>query len=332
VVYDHEGRIHMQSPLDSILASLTVEHGRALEWFVEHEGEIGPRPWRQHGRSVVPGVSMAMTAERGIHKPAELQWALSIGATRDSLYMDGSPTPVDEHTWVLPYRAHEGADGTGYDSPWNRALLRNVRDRIPVGVFLPADEGTNLNLGLAMPEDYDPSAGTFLLRGPMRHSQSVAVWESVPEAEDEIEVALHAEEEPTSRTMTLVLRRRAQDAFRESLLQAYGRSCCVTQYDAEEALQAAHILSYSGRSSQLPQNGLLLRADLHLLFDRHLIGIDPGNLRVSVSPRLKNTRYNALSGSAVSPTVDSSSSPDPKRLAVHWAVFSGEPSSQTLTR
>ncbi len=313
----------MQSRLDSILAGLTVEHGRALEWFVEHEGEVGPRPWRQHGRSVVPGVSMAMTAERGIHKPAELQWALSIGATSESLYMDGSPTPVDEHTWVLPYRAHDGADGTGYDSPWNRALLRNVRDRIPVGVFVPADDGTNLNLGLAMPEHYDPSTGTFLLRGPMRHAQSDAIWMSLPEADDEVEVALHAEEEPTPRTLALVMRRRAQDAFRESLLHAYGCSCCITRYDAEEALQAAHILSYSGRSSQLPQNGLLLRADLHVLFDRHLLSIDPGTFRVSVSPQLKGTRYGTLAGSPVSPTVDRAASPDPKRLAVHWAVFCG---------
>lgn len=313
----------MLSPLDSILATLTPEHGRALEWFVEHEGEVGPRPWRQHGQSVVPGVSMAMTAERGIHKPAELQWALSIGATRESLYMDGPPTPVDEYTWVLPYRAHEGADGTGYASKWNRALLRNVRDRIPVGVFVPADDGANLNLGLAMPEHYDPSSGTFLLRGPMRHSQSAATWESLPDASDETEVALHAEEEPAERTMTLVLRRRAQEAFRESLLQAYGRRCCITQYDAPDALQAAHILSYSGRSSQLPQNGLLLRADLHLLFDRHLVSVDPDSLRVSVSSEVQRTRYAGLAGSPVNPTTHPSQAPDRRRLAVHWAVFCG---------
>jgi len=48
------------------------------------------------------------------------------------------------------------------------------------------------------------------------------------------------------------------------------------------ALSAAHILDYSQSACQETWNGILLRADLHLLFDRHLLRIFPGNPPVAV--------------------------------------------------
>lgn len=313
----------MSSALDAVLSAVSPEHGRALEWFVEHEGTVGPRPWRVDGKSVVPGVTMAMTAERGIHKPAGLDWALSIGATSGSLYLDGEPTPVDKYTWVLAYREHSGTQGRGLESRWNRALLRNLRDRIPVGVFVPADGGANLNMGLAMPEDFDPGTGTFLLRGPMRHTQPAEIWEDSRNRSDPLESLLVAEA-LDAKTLVAVQQRRAQDVFRDSLMDAYAGRCCISRYEVPEALQAAHILAYSGRSSQIPENGLLLRADLHLLFDRHMFGIDPSTMVVKVSSKLTRTPYAGIDGVAVLSAADSARAPDPKRLAVHWAVFSGQ--------
>lgn len=309
--------------LQDTLAKLGSDHARALEWFVDHEGDVGPRPWRRDGQSVVPGVSMAMTAERGIHKPSQLPCALSIGATSSSLYLDGQQTPVGDGTWILPYRQHVGADGQGYESRWNRALLKNVRDRIPVGVFVPAIGGANLNLGLAMPESFDPSTGTFLLRGPMRFAQSAAVWEIPVWTSDDLDQALLAEEEADPLIMTLVRQRRAQGAFRDSLLEAYSGRCCVTKYDTEAALQGAHILAYSGRSSQIPSNGLLLRADLHILFDRHLLAIEPKDLTVRVAPAISSSAYGELEGRPISRPDREELCPDPSRLKVHWAVFEG---------
>ncbi len=306
----------MASVLQEILARLEPEHAKALDWFREHEGEAGPRPWRRKGQSVVPGVQMAMTAERGIHKPAELEYALSVSATRTSIYLDGKPSRVDASTWVLPYREHSGAEGSGEGSRWNRALLKNLRDRVPVGVFVPAAGSNYLNLGLAMPQSFDPETGTFLLRGPMTFAQSDELWAAQSPETDE-----GVADEAGGEAFGLTRLRASQGRFRDMLMRAYGGRCCVTRYDAEPALQAAHILSYSGRSSQVPQNGLLLRADVHLLFDRHLVAVNPQSRLLHVSPRISHTAYAKLAGRTVHAPTCEKYAPDTAKLEVHWAVF-----------
>jgi len=51
------------------------------------------------------------------------------------------------------------------------------------------------------------------------------------------------------------------------VLDAYGRQCAVTRERALPALDAAHIRSYSERPEHDVTNGLLLRSDVHRLFD-----------------------------------------------------------------
>jgi len=63
-----------------------------------------------------------------------------------------------------------------------------------------------------------------------------------------------------------------------------------------EALKAAHIEAYRGPDSNHPQNGLLLRADLHSLFDLGLIAIDSGTMTVQLAPDLRGTVYGELHG------------------------------------
>ena len=252
--------------LDAIEARIGPEHARALEWFANHEGEVGPRPWRKGGQSVVAGIDVPLVAQRGIHRPGGWDLALSVTATRSSVYLDGNPIRMEDDTWGLPYKAHSGADGAGMDSRWNSALFANTASRIPVGVFVPSGRSYR-NLGLAMVESYDPSSDTFLLRGPVQHDQPSEMWQDPLGDSDRLGGELVVAEEPAEWVETLRRRRHRQDEFRDQLLTAYGSSCCVTGYDAVPALQGAHILAYSGRASQSAQNGLLLRSDIHLLFD-----------------------------------------------------------------
>ena len=79
--------------------------------------------------------------------------------------------------------------------------------------------------------------------------------------------------------------RRGQPEFRQKLLEAYG-CCSITDCISEKALEAAHIRPYSDTKNNDPTNGLLLRADIHTLFDRHLIGIDPDTMTVCVAQSL----------------------------------------------
>lgn len=84
-------------------------------------------------------------------------------------------------------------------------------------------------------------------------------------------------------------RRPRQDAFRQALLLAYEGRCALTGCDAEPALEAAHVADW--RSGNDVGAGLLLRADLHKLFDAGLLVIGRGYTVVAV-PRW----YRALQG------------------------------------
>ena len=82
-----------------------------------------------------------------------------------------------------------------------------------------------------------------------------------------------------------VAARHGQGAFKAALLTAYG-ACAVTGEHARPVLDAAHIQPYLGPRSNHPQNGLLLRTDLHRLFDDGYVTVTP-QLRLEVSGRLR---------------------------------------------
>lgn len=108
--------------------------------------------------------------------------------------------------------------------------------------------------------------------------------------------------EPTSakdartRELRSIALRKGQPAFRRALLSAYEGRCAITGCDAEEALEAAHIVPYNGSSTNHVQNGLLLRADIHTLFDLGVIHIDPEHLTVQLSAGLMSTVYREFHG------------------------------------
>ena len=97
-------------------------------------------------------------------------------------------------------------------------------------------------------------------------------------------------------TLQLIADRRGQTAFRDALFARFGGRCVVSGCELADVLEAAHIKPYAGEpGDQNDDNGLLLRADLHTLFDLHLIGIHPEMLAVEWHPRLSaNPHYRPL--------------------------------------
>jgi putative restriction endonuclease len=80
--------------------------------------------------------------------------------------------------------------------------------------------------------------------------------------------------------------RLGQGAFRVLVTDAYGRRCAVTGERTLPVLQAAHIKPYTESGPHRVDNGLLLRADLHILFDRGYVTVTR-DLRVEVSHRIR---------------------------------------------
>jgi hypothetical protein len=98
------------------------------------------------------------------------------------------------------------------------------------------------------------------------------------------------------RILTTIARRRGQPKFRSNLLKAYNNKCAITGCNAVDVLEAAHILAYRGEDTNHVQNGILLRADLHTLFDRGLVGIDPDSWKIILHESLRRSDYRCLDG------------------------------------
>lgn len=120
--------------------------------------------------------------------------------------------------------------------------------------------------------------------------------------------------------MRSIVERKGQGTFRLRVVAAYGGRCAVTRERALPTLDAAHIQPYLGPASNHVQNGLLLRADLHRLYDAGYLAVTP-DLRLEVSRRLRDDfdtgeEYYRMAGSSV--IVPGEIRQQPSRQALEW--------------
>ena len=97
--------------------------------------------------------------------------------------------------------------------------------------------------------------------------------------------------------------RLGQGSFRTLVTDAYGRRCAFTGEKTLPALQASHIKPYAASGPHRVSNGLLLRADVHQLFDRGYMTLTR-NHRIEVSGRIEEEfengkAYYALHGQSL---------------------------------
>jgi len=118
--------------------------------------------------------------------------------------------------------------------------------------------------------------------------------------------------------------RRGQPDFRKKLIAAYKGRCAITGCDAAEALEAAHIIPYTCPRSNHIANGLLLRADIHTLFDLNLVGINPKTTKVALAPDLRQTSYSDLHGIKLAMPRRPAHRPSRTALAQRWQKFSAK--------
>jgi putative restriction endonuclease len=126
----------------------------------------------------------------------------------------------------------------------------------------------------------------------------------------------------------LVQPRLDQGAFRLLLTDAYQRRCAVTGERTLPVLDAAHIKPYAELGPHRLENGILLRKDLHALFDAGYVTVTPSlELRVSrrIREEFENGRdYYALDRRTV--RVPAVPNPPPSREYLEWhgdTVFRG---------
>jgi putative restriction endonuclease len=309
-----------------LIARISPEHRRRLAWFEEHKGEV----------SVIPGPLadglLLVSKPKGIYKPGDLTYALSIRINADSPYADGVPVPTPGGGWLLSYH-QENADPADRDKIFtNRGLMGCIADRVPVGVLrerTPAGRRSQYDvLGLAMPVRW--SDGYFFFESLNPRAAPVIdpvsdVLEATARAEVDQEAAagggLDDDYDARLRVYRQIVSRRGQSGFRAALLEAYQGRCAVTGCDAAAALEGAHLRPYRGPESNAVTNGLLLRADIHTLFDLRLLALDPVNRNIVVSKLLAGTQYEVLSTSRLADPAAAWQRPNPEALEIIWQSF-----------
>ena len=311
--------------VETVLKGLPERHRLALRWFVERAG--AEHAWPEKLEIGAEQTLLASKA-KGIYKPNWTEYALSVRQTLGGPYPDRDPVIRADGTWSYAYFQENPNPAARDDEYTNRGLVACWRDKIPVGVMrqvVGRPKARYRVLGIALVTGWDE--GYFFLegfslagvcRGPS-HMAQMDVLVDLQEAKvDALGVF-----DPTDvrdgreRVVASIVRRRGQRAFRRALLAAYNGKCVLTGCRLAEVLEAAHISPYRGVKTNHPTNGLLLRSDIHVLFDLGLISIDPESRHVIVAARLRRTAYGQLHGHRVGEPNDQALRPSGVALAEH---------------
>jgi putative restriction endonuclease len=292
------------------MPSVSGFHQRALTWFGRH-AQVD-LPW--DALKLEDGQRLA-TAAKGIYKPAGSEYALSVSQRIGSSYDDDLAELTEG--WSGPARYHQEGPPT-VDAPFssypNQGLLRCMEDGVPVGVLVQVSKAPSIYtvIGLAQVSGWEE--GSFLLAPfnegslPGRQQAGGAPWQP-------------PEHEERERVKANVVRRRGQAAFRRKVIAAYKGRCALTGINVLPALDAAHISPYSGPASDHIENGLLLRTDVHALFDLGLLAIDPSTMRCLLDSSLAGSEYGELEGRKLRLPRKGTKWPSPLALEGHrlWA-------------
>lgn len=124
------------------------------------------------------------------------------------------------------------------------------------------------------------------------------------ESGDERPATVAAADTPRFGAPRIVRPRLGQGAFRAMVTEAYGRRCAVTGEKTLPVLEAAHVQPYAEGGPHDVSNGLLLRSDLHRLYDQGYVTVDPHERRLLVSRRIREEfdngrHYYALEGQPI---------------------------------
>ena len=302
--------------------TLPQNHVEALDWFQKNASRTVSWP-----PPLSDGTLLA-ARPKGIYKPKWTDYSLSIRQNLDSTYGDMDPIELQDGSWVYPYH-QEGEGRKGRDKNYtNRGLLYSMRDKVPVGVLREQPEASGggykvLGIGLVRTwfEDF------FYIQGPRTDGTfpdaPASIVSEYLHRRVEIDTEYDKEFDPKTqldarrRILASIVRRQGQPQFRRSLLEAYGERCAMTGYAQREVLEAAHIVPYLGPETNHVSNGLLLRSDIHTLFDLGLITVDSKSMTVQIAPALRGGPYQDLEGRKLRPRGKGGAYPSKKALDQH---------------
>ncbi|MED5607870.1 HNH endonuclease signature motif containing protein [Pseudomonas sp. JH-2] len=353
VLGDETYQLHSELPNGSLSDHL---HERSVDWryFVEdvnaaisiYEAD------RQQPRQTKESIDSKVHAERIIGKIQARSWGrqgrygrVRWELVRDAVFDLGRPVSVAEVRALIRMR----------DPQFNSKNIRPDMEKMSVNSDIrahyqgvkkgrrsdsghPADKlfktsfGKNVRYEPYVPEvhgvwvlEYDSSGAGKVYEAPqtlIAHAAILARREV-----DSIEVTpIDGELDGRKRVLMQVAMRQGQFNFRSLMLAAYGERCAVTGCSTVDVLEAAHIVPYRGIHTNRTDNGLLLRSDIHTLFDLGRLWIDPGTMTVRLASDMRDTDYWQYEGIKIVLPKSRNDWPNPEHLARH--IHDSEPQSR----
>ena len=311
--------------LNEILSRFEGKHLEALKWFRKHTGKT--IKWSEI-QNFSSKDSRLINQAKGIYKPAYTEYALSIRTIQDGPYPDKDVEYRADGSWVLQY-FQENSDPRQRDREvTNRGMMKCMLDGIPIAALIKRKKKPGVTyeiLGLGLVTNWED--GFFTVEGFSNNgvvhqedepdaTRMRAMWGTSTQpfdAEDNRDLR--------EKGMAQVSKRRGQASFRADLLDAYNGTCCISGCTLKDALEAAHIVRYLGEHSNVVANGLLLRADIHTLFDLGLLAITE-DYRVKLAPNvLQDEGYAVLENRALTLPRNEALHPSAEALLRHrkWA-------------
>jgi hypothetical protein len=216
-------------------------------------------------------------------------------------------TAVVELGQMQPSRHAQVLDAVFFPRPVGKELLDAHKDD---GSFI-SKIGASRHSRIWAVSDVDVD---LLLSAVREKAHKIAEYEKLSPDPHE---PLNLEKIEDTTALRQVVLRRYQAAFRQALLRKRPKQCAITGTSELSVLEAAHIIPYAERFADRdkPENGLLLRSDIHKLFDAHLISINPDTKTVEISDNIGSADYLSLRGK---PVVDEVCS---KILSFHFENF-----------
>lgn len=225
-----------------------------------------------------------------------------------------------------PYRDHLEGDLLHWQGQTagrtDNLIIEHVQRGLELLIFFRKSKYEHKGAGFRYlgPYEYVSHEGSQPTGFVLRRARSERLEPISPMAADEDQFDPSNVEDARERIQRTIAQRRGQRAFRKLLIDAYGGKCAVTGCAVVDVLEAAHIHPYRGPETNAASNGLLLRADLHTLFDCQLIAVDEDSFSVIVAPGLRESEYGRLHGTKLRKPRSAVQAPSREVLRIHQAA------------
>lgn len=286
----------------------TERRNQVLAEFTRHTGRTMPAAFFRNTSQYLPGIDRFHPLMTGIYKPAWSEYALCIKMAPGSPYEHKDEVLfLEDGRWLMTYSPRSG----GLDISDNRALMRCMDDRVPLGVIQQVTDKTRGStykvLGLGILSRFDSAHDVFIVESA-DISALVSVGTAIADETRRYEMQLYAqltnEFQPfirEDRASYIAAIPKRDEAFKQVLLTEYDYACAVCEMmfvvDNLHEAQAAHIVPKRLNGTDDPRNGLSLCRSHHWAFDAGLFAITP-DYRILLSPlvrRAKSNKFELLS-------------------------------------